>query len=91
MNCTFCNKLCNKISDIWHQCRACNTDFHPHATIIYTYINNNNYSVKIHKSGSIKLTISSAYKDPIITLNHGGENITPQNVKEKLKLYLTFL
>jgi hypothetical protein len=90
MNCQFCNKLCNIISDTWYQCQTCNTDFHPHAIVIYTHINDKPYSVKLHKSGPIKLSISSAYQDPMITLADGGENITPQNVNEKLKLYLLF-
>jgi hypothetical protein len=90
MNCQFCHKLCNRISDIWHQCQTCNTDFHPHATVIYTKLGEKVYSVKLYKTGPIKLAISSAYQDPMITLTHDGGGITPQNIQQKLKTYLLF-
>lgn len=76
------------ISDNFHRCLDCKTDYHGHVTCIYTRLKDKAYTVKLYKNG--KLAISSTSQDPIFELEHQSM-ITPRNVKEKLKTYLLFL
>lgn len=89
MNCQFCQKECQTVSENCYRCIPCSTDYHPHATCIYTSLGEKAYTVKLYKKGPVKMAISSAYQDPMIELAHDG-NITPQNIKDKLKTLLTF-
>ncbi len=88
MNCKYCDKICLRIDDNFHRCTHCKTDFHQHATCIYTRIKDHTYTVALLKNGQMK--ISTPFKDPLITLPNQPANLTPQNVVEKLKFYLLF-
>lgn len=89
MDCQFCHRKCTTISDIYHGCSYCSVDYHPHVTCLFTHLGDKAYTVNLHKDGPFKITISSAYQDPLMEIVP-ADNITPQNVQQKLKTYLTF-
>lgn len=89
MNCQFCYQPCLTVAPEWYKCSGCDVHYHTHAVCLYTQLNGIGYTVRIYKEGKIKMSISSPYEDPIMTFDHDG-NISPKNVKDKLKTYLTF-
>ena len=94
MNCKFCNKKCKKYP-IYYLCKSCNTEFRFSGVInIYCTINDKKY---FYQDRSV-----FRYKEPARIMRDGiGQqeaviefkelpNITPQNIKEKLKTYIMF-
>lgn len=90
MNCKFCQNLCLRISDDYHRCLECHTNFVKNRTYIYHRMNDITYVANIDPSYEYPVIIGTT-RDPMLIKLTSVPNITPQNFEQKLKTYLTFL
>ena len=101
MLCHYCHSPCPLTNVSTWTCKVCDVEFHPGHINMFTYIKGEKYTFQIRYEHTefpariicpYKFDVSSLtnMRDNIINLPKIPENITPENVNEKVRLYLLF-
>jgi hypothetical protein len=90
MNCQYCDTLCLTISETYHRCLSCKTNYLFGYHLIYCNFNQHTYTIQRHNDIHKEISVWGRDSKPLLKLPP-KTNITPQNAKEKLKTYLIFL
>lgn len=95
MNCKFCNQDCSVVyvTDTYkyHNCYHCNAEFRPGNTMnLHFEYNNKKYYYQERGSISCPARFVPIMGMEIIDLKSVIKNISPQNVKDKFKLFAIF-
>lgn len=99
-NCLYCKKECREVyrdsEEIDYTCSypepTCRSNFtlkRGDSTILYIFLFKDKYKITLSPKGSF-LVLDRHTSAMILNLDYCPENITPENVLEKIKLYLMF-
>lgn len=104
MNCPFCQNLAieieKRVNYTRYWCGECTyptiLDQDNEGNLLRYHINlPNDYSIRVsYKTQTVRIYFQKDFHgitSALVTINHVIPNITPDNAKEKLKTYLTFL
>lgn len=95
MNCHYCNLPCinppiiTGVQESSWSCYSCNTHYHTDKINMTTTLNGRKVCLQFQLYDNAADLFYTDGCETIIKFNH-LPNITPQNIKEKLKLYLLF-
>lgn len=89
MNCKFCNRPCTVTDSGFVSCKfhSVKIEFYKSEIVLYWKEGKDYFRVWIYEDGQCDIDVNFTNE---LSLNENTSSLTPENIKQKVKLFLTF-